>query len=53
MTEKGNHYFVSAAYNRPLRKIIDFPFLLYRKVLLWRTLDIKIARTEAGIANKR
>ena len=26
---------------------------LYRKVLLWRTLDIKIARTEAGIANKR
>ena len=27
MTEKGNHYFVSAAYNRPLRKIIDFPFL--------------------------
>ena len=28
-------------------------FLLYRKVLLWRTLDIKIARTEAGIANKR
>lgn len=29
------------------------PFYLYRKVLLWRTLDIKIARTEAGIANKR
>lgn len=28
-------------------------FLLYRKVLLWRTLDIKVARTEAGIANKR
>ena len=27
--------------------------LLYRKVLLWRTLDIKVARTEAGIANKR
>ncbi len=26
---------------------------LYRKVLLWRTLDIKVARTEAGIANKR
>ena len=28
-------------------------FSLYRKVLLWRTLDIKVARTEAGIANKR
>ena len=28
-------------------------FLLYRKVLLWRTLDIKVARTEADIANKR
>ncbi len=34
---------------------MQFPkvFLLYRKVLLWRTLDIKIAHTEAGIANKR
>lgn len=31
MTEKGNHYFVSAAYNRPLRKIIDFPFFMYDK----------------------
>lgn len=31
----------------------EHTFLLYRKVLLWRTLDIKVARTEAGIANKR
>ena len=31
MTEKGNHYFVSAAYNRLLKKIIDFPFFMYDK----------------------
>ena len=28
-------------------------FLLYRKVLLRRTLDMKMARTEAGTTSKR
>ena len=27
-------------------------FLLYRKVLVWRTLDMKRARTEAGMTSR-
>ena len=29
------------------------PFLLYRKDRLWRTLELKIARTEAGTTTRR
>lgn len=43
----------SSLFLQTLKNVKRRAFLLYRKVLLWRTLDIKVARTEAGIANKR
>lgn len=33
--------------------VSDMTFLLYRKVLLRRTLELKMARTEAGTTSKR
>ena len=47
VADRFDSYAVSGAFGG-LENIVFF-----RKVLLWRTLDIKIARTEAGIANKR
>lgn len=50
----GGDYKKEYALDKKAVRIEDAgSFSLYRKVLLWRTLDIKIAHTEAGIANKR
>ena len=53
--QQGIGFEADLIYVSPMIRCRDTADLLflYRKVLLWRTLDIKVARTEAGIANKR
>lgn len=44
--------FKKTHYNRECPNQIGHSFLLYRKVLVWRTLDMKRARTEAGMTSR-